>query len=483
MAGSASGDQRDTHLQRTLTAGRGLNARELVGVLVAEAPLRLNELIRWGIHADYLDGYLYAKGRPPALGMEIVRCLLRRNEALGTRFLGNLLVADVRFCNGIAGVSAYQKSSGDWLALTAKAVVIATGGASALFLRSDNPRGMLGDGYRLTLEAGGVLEDMEFVQFFPLCLSEPGLTPLVIPPKIADLGRLFNDDGENLLEKYGIEERPAGERARDRLSQAFFKEIYRDRQNVWLDLHDLSEEEWRVDPFAASMKGLLSERYGAGSRPMRVAPAAHHCMGGAKTDATGATSVPGLFAAGEAAGGLHGANRMAGNALSETLVFGARAGSAACAWANRSGGGDRQPLLKALAESAREWSIGTNIGAELKERLRKIMWEDGGIIREEKGLLRALGAVKDLQKEACLSSAKRNGKELVHLIELRSAAKVAAVILEAALLRRESRGAHFREDFPDQNQAEWQGHLQVRRSPSGENVWQFEPQPCQSPSL
>ena len=216
---------------------------------------------------------------------------------------------------------------------------------------------------------------------------------------------------------------------------------------------------------------------------MRVAPAAHHCMGGAKTDATGATSVPGLFAAGEAAGGLHGANRMAGNALSETLVFGARAGSAACAWANRSGGGDRQPLLKALAESAREWSIGTNIGAELKERLRKIMWEDGGIIREEKGLSRALGAVKDLQEEACLSSAKRNGKELVHLIELRSAAKVAAVILEAALLRRESRGAHFREDFPDQNQVEWQGHLQVRRSPGGENVWQFEPQPCQSPSL
>ena len=259
MAGSASGDQRDTHLQRTLTAGRGLNARELVGILVAEAPLRLNELIRWGIHADYRDGYLYAKGRPPALGMEIVRCLLRRNEALGTRFLGNLLVTDVRVGNGIAGVSAHQKSSGDWLALTAKAVVIATGGASALFLRSDNPRGMLGDGYRLTLEAGGVLEDMEFVQFFPLCLSEPGLTPLVIPPKLADLGRLFNDEGENILEKYGIEERPAGERARDRLSQALFKEIYRGRQNVWLDLRDLSEEEWRVDPFAASMKGLLSE--------------------------------------------------------------------------------------------------------------------------------------------------------------------------------------------------------------------------------
>ena len=475
MAGSASGDQRDTHLQRTLTAGRGLNERELVEILVEEAPLRLNELIRWGIHADYLDGYLYAQGRPPALGMEIVRCLLKRNEALGTRFLGNLLVTDVRVCNGAAGVSAYRKPSGDWLALTAKAAVIATGGASALFLRSDNPRGMLGDGYRLTLEAGAVLEDMEFVQFYPLCLAEPGLTPLVIPPKLADLGRLFNDDGENILEKYGIGERPAGERARDRLSQALFKEVYRNRQNVWLDLRNLSEEEWRVDPFAASVHGLLSERYGAGSRPVRVAPAAHHSMGGARTDPTGATSVPGLFAAGEAAGGLHGANRMGGNALSETLVFGARAGSAASAWANRSGAADRQPLLEMLAESSRAWSSGTNMGAELKDRLRTIMWEDGGIIREERGLTRALGAVKDIQKEGFMPSPQLDGKALVDLIELRSAARVAAIILEAALLRRESRGAHFRQDFPDQNDAEWQGHLQVQLSPSGENVWQFKP--------
>jgi succinate dehydrogenase/fumarate reductase flavoprotein subunit len=202
-------------------------------------------------------------------------------------------------------------------------------------------------------------------------------------------------------------------------------------------------------------------------------------MGGAKIDATGATSVPGLFAAGEAAGGLHGANRMGGNALSETVVFGARAGSAAAAWANRSGGGDRPILLKALCERARKWSSGTPVGGELKDRLRKIMWEDGGIIREEKGLSRALGAVKDIQNEASASSSKSelNGKELLDLIELRSAARVATLILEAALIRRESRGAHFREDFPGQNDAQWQGHLQVHLTPGGENVWQFEPIP------
>lgn len=475
MAGSASEAQRGTHLQRTITAGRGLNERELVEILVEEAPLRLNELLRWGIQADFVDGYLYAKGRPPALGMEIVRCLLKRNEELGTRFLGNLVVADLQVRDGAAGLSACQKLHGDWLALTARAAVIATGGAAALFLRSDNPKGMLGDGYRLALEAGAVLADMEFVQFYPLCLAEPGLTPLVIPPKLADLGRLSNDDGENMLEKYGIDEHPAAERARDRLSQALFKEIYRSRQNVWLDLCGLSDDEWRVDPFAASVRGLLAERYGAGNRPVRVAPAAHHSMGGARIDSTGATSVPGLFAAGEVAGGLHGANRMGGNALSETLVFGARAGSAAAAWANRSGDAGRQPLLKALAEGSRKWTSGAPIGAELRDRLKRIMWECGGIIRNEKGLARALGDMKDIRREASISSSRLTGKDLVDLIELRSAAQVAAIILEAALNRRESRGAHFREDFPDQNDAEWQGHLQVHLGLGGERVWRFEP--------
>ena len=479
MAGSAGAEKSDTHLQNTLTSGRGLNERALVEILVAEAPSRLDELMRWGIHADFKNGYLFAKGRPPVLGEEIVRCLLTRNAALGTRFWGNLLVTDLFVCNGAAGVNAYEKSSGEWVALTAGAVVMAAGGASALFLRTDNPRRILGDGYRLALEAGALLQDMEFVQFYPLCLSGPGTTPLVIPPRLADCGRLLNDDKEDILEKYGVTERPAGERARDLLSQALFKEIYRNRKNVWLDLSNLSEDDWRVDPFAASLRGLLSGRYGAGSRPVRVAPAAHHSMGGARIDATGATSVPGLFAAGEAAGGLHGANRMGGNALSETLVFGARAGRAAAAWANRSGGGDRPTLLKALCERARKWSSGTPVGGELKDRLRKIMWEDGGIIRDEKGLFRALGTVQDIQNEASASSSKSQlkGKELLDLIELRSAARVATLILEAALIRRESRGAHFREDFPGQNDAQWQGHLQVHLTPGGENAWQFEPIP------
>jgi succinate dehydrogenase/fumarate reductase flavoprotein subunit len=475
MAGSAEPDQCSAHRQHTLAAGRGLNEIELVDILVAEAPPRLKELVRWGIRAEFINGYLYAQGRPPVLGEEIVRCLLARNEALGTRFWGHLLVAEVLFGQGAAGVGAYETSSGRWVALTAKAVVMAAGGAAGLYLRNDNPGRILGDGCRLALEAGAVLQDLEFVQFYPLCLAEPGSPPLVIPPAMADRGRLVNDDGEDIYEKYAITERPAGVRARDRLSQALFKEIYRNRINVRLDLRGLSQEDWRVDPFGAALQGFLCARHGAADRPLRVAPAAHHTMGGVKTDRHGATAVKGFFAAGEAVGGLHGANRMGGNALSETLVFGARAGRAAAAWAQNADDGDRQGLAKALVENARRWAGGTRRATELKERLRTIMWEDGGIIREAQGLARALAAVQAVEQEASGPAAEPSGRELLDRVELRSAARVAGLILEAASMRRESRGAHFREDFPDQNDAEWQGHLQVQLSSGGEKIWRLEP--------
>ena len=316
MAGSVHAASRKAHRESTLRAGRDINQTELVELLVEEAPARLDELRRWGIHADFHKGYLFAKGRPPVQGEALVACLLKKNRELGTQFIGNLLVTDLIMEDGAAGISAYSRTPGTWVVLTAKTVILATGGAGALYLRNDNPKRMLGEGYKLALEAGAVLQDMEFVQFYPLCMAEPGMAPLVVPPRIADRGRLINERSEDILEKYGIKERPAGERARDSLSQALFKEIYQEGQAVFLDLTDLIEEEWRIDPFSAAMIPLLRERCGAMTRPLRIAPAAHHTMGGIRIDQNGATSVPGLFAAGEVTGGLHGANRMGGNALS-----------------------------------------------------------------------------------------------------------------------------------------------------------------------
>jgi fumarate reductase (CoM/CoB) subunit A len=474
MAGSVNTSTLATHLERTLLAGRGINQRELVEILVEEAPQRLDELRRWGIHAEFRNGYLFAKGHPPVQGEEIVRCLIRKNQELGAEFIAGVLVTDLVMENGVGGVRAFNQSSGEWIAISGRALILATGGASALYFRHDNPKRMLGDGYRLGLEAGAVLQDMEFVQFYPLCLAGPGLPPLVVPPKLADGGRLVNDHGEDILDKYGIQERPAAERARDLLSQALFEEIYRNGMVVWLDLRNLSEQQWRDDPFSASVEHILGNRYGARAQPVRVAPAAHHTMGGVKITANCATSVPGLFAAGEVTGGLHGANRMGGNALSETLVFGARAGHSAADWANGVSASYGQTRFEQLSDRPSFGSAKLSV-ADLQTKLRRIMWRDGGIIRNEEGLIRAADAVEELREEVLGLPTECSRQDLINITELRSATRIAGLILQGGLKRKESRGAHLREDFPKQNDEKWRGHLQVRVA-NGEDTWDFQPE-------
>jgi fumarate reductase (CoM/CoB) subunit A len=198
-------------------------------------------------------------------------------------------------------------------------------------------------------------------------------------------------------------------------------------------------------------------------------------MGGVRIDGRGATSVPGLFAAGEVTGGLHGANRMGGNALSETVVFGARAGNSAADWAKRSGAEERRSVLKRLDERFRAFDGPGGDETGLLDRIRKIMWEEGGIVRNEAGLSRALGNMRDITGSFSFSGP-GNKKTLtsaqVSAIELRSAARAACLILEGAIRRVESRGSHYREDYPKQNDRQWMGHLQVSTAPHGDE-WEF----------
>jgi succinate dehydrogenase/fumarate reductase flavoprotein subunit len=475
FAGTAAGTPTDNHLRRTLKAGRGINQRELVEILVEEGPVRLRELMEWGISAELHHGYLFSQGRPPIWGEEIVRSLMKKAKASGINILGGLLVTNLKIAQGVVGALAYSTDSGRWFVIRAHALILAMGGAGGLYLRHDNPQRILGEGYALALDAGAVLQDMEFVQFYPLCLAEPGRPPFLLPPRLVDSGTLLNSSGEEILEKYGIRERPAGERARDRLSQALFNEIYVNGEEVRLDLRAISEKEWCADPFSASTLDILGKRYGALQRLVRIAPAAHHVMGGVRIDTRGATSVPGLFAAGEVAGGLHGANRLGGNALTETLVFGSRAGEAAAAWAKERAGDKNKILLKELDSSGSESKVKEarlNL-TQLRKRLRKILWEEGGIRRNKKGLTQALDEVKAIQNESLGLPLGDNPSVVQGILELRSGSRTASIILRAALKREESRGAHFREDFPDQDDEHWRGHLQVHLNEEKKEVWNF----------
>jgi succinate dehydrogenase/fumarate reductase flavoprotein subunit len=466
----------DAHFDQTLRAGRGLNQKELVRVLVEEGPSRLEELVAWGIKADFHEGYLHSHGRAPIWGEEIIKCLYGKASGLGVRFLNGLLVTDIKARRRGMGLSAFSVNANRWFVLTAKAVILAAGGAGALYYRHDNPKRMLGDGYCLALKAGAVLQDMEFVQFYPLGLAEPGYPPFLIPPGLADCGRIYNNNHEEIHEKYEITERPAGERARDRLSQALFTETYREADEVWLDLRGVSEGDWNSDPFSASTRTIFGERYGAKHHPVRIAPLAHHIMGGVCVDPHGVTAVPGLFAAGEVTGGLHGANRMGGNALTETVVFGARVGQAAADWAENSSEVPAASLIKDLKQPndspLRKNRCMPNTAPKLA-RLRKIMWEEGGILRNRQGLRRTLEEIQKMCQEVLVLPLAGNPRQIQNTLELRAAAFTASLILQAALRREESRGAHFREDFPDRNDVDWKGHQRAQLSSKGETVWSF----------
>ena len=473
FAGSAPGASFDEHLARTLQAGRGLNQPELARVLVEEAPARLQELIAWGIRGDYRGGYLYSGGRAPVWGEEIIRCLVERNRAAGTEFLSGWVAVDLRPMDGGVCIRTFAPATGGSRTICARAVVLACGGAGGLFSRHDNPRGIVGEGYALALSAGAVLQDLEFVQFYPVGLAEPGLPRHLVPPRLADRGRLTNERGEDIYAAYGVTERPAAERARDRLSQALFREARAGRV-VRLDLTGVSESEWTSDPFSASVLGIIGRRCGGLRRPLRVAPMAHHTMGGVVIDPAGATSVAGLFAAGEVTGGLHGANRMGGNALAETLVFGRRAGESAAEWAAQG-----RPLPAATTTAPRPSRVPAAddrpAAAEIARRLGRIMWEEGGIVRTGPGLERALQALGALAESARTGEdGVRTPAATVGWMRVRAALTAAELILQAALRRTESRGSHCREDHPQADDGRWLGHLQVRQA-AGRREWSFRP--------
>ena len=479
FAGTPPGQSTSGHLKRTLQAGRGINQRELVKVLVEEGPQRLNEMLRWGINGELRHGYLYTTGRPPVWGEGITQCLLEQNKTLETRFLDKCLVTDVKVDGGHAAAMVFSEKANAWFHIYSQALILATGGAGALFRRHDNPGRMLGDGYILALNAGAVLQDMEFVQFYPLGLAEPGLPPFLIPPQLADSGRIFNSNHEDILAKYEIHERPAGERARDKLSQALFTETIRLNSEVWLDVSKISQKQWQAEPFSAATEKIFGERYGAKQHPLRIAPMAHHVMGGVITDPNCRTTVPGLFAAGEVSGGLHGANRMGGNALTETLVFGRRAGLAAAQWAGNtvdiaSKSLSAEPTKTAAVDPQQESACDCQA---LLTKLKNIMWQNGGILRNAAGLLHSLETAKHIYTMASRPQAAKDVKAIRRQIELRFAARTAMLILEAAIRRTESRGAHFREDYPVQNDQNWQGHQQVRRMPDANLKWSFAAEP------
>jgi succinate dehydrogenase/fumarate reductase flavoprotein subunit len=444
----------EEHLEDTLRVGNHLNDRGLVEVFAREGGMRVLELKRFGVEMRVRRGGISVGDTPGLMGLGMTKPMVEHLREAGVRILENIVVTRLlKSGDVVVGAVGYDAKNGEPCVFSFKAVVLATGGAGALYERTDNPRRVTGDGYSLAFHVGASLRDMEFTQFYPLALAEPGHPPYLLGGPMSEEGMILNRYGEDIPEKHGVTARPLVLKSRGPLSVAIMREILGGNGvdgAVILDATEIFRTQKDEDWFSTGRYIYFRDKLKAAERPFRAAPISHFNMGGVIADEDGRTGVEGLYAAGEVVGGVHGANRHGGNALTDITVFGARAGAEAAAYAK-----SRERVnIDGLTESEIErYSSIPRDGSDplgIMTALKKLMWVKVGPVRTEESLKEALEGIKEL-KEKAKNVAAGTARETLVALEVPLALDAAGLIIRAALERTESRGAHFREDYPKED--------------------------------
>jgi len=452
-------DDAELHEGDTLVAGAGLCDEEAVGVLVNQGSRYVRELIDWGTEFDKEGGklvftreaahsrrrILHAHG--DSTGAEFVRSLIARARLepsinlLPFSNTESLIVHESR-CIGVRYLDPILRAPRD---VVARAVILCTGGAGQLYQHTTNPPVATGDGMAMAYFAGAEIADMEFIQFHPTALSVEGAPRFLLSEAMrGEGGVLRNLQGERFMGRYDdrLELAP-----RDIVSRSIVAEMRRTgTRHVLLDMTGL-DAKFLKERFPKIYETCRSFGLDIAKDQLPVSPASHYCMGGIRTDLWGRSTLPGLYAAGEVTcTGVHGANRLASNSLLEGLVFGARAGEAA---AKDSGqwSMDGGQFCEASPPPIRD--LGSSISTAVRKRVKRAMWERVGILRDKDSLERAIGEFEQISASN-LSVSSRNFVTL------------ALLVARAALWREESRGGHYRTDFPEPS-ADWKFHS-IQRS-------------------
>jgi succinate dehydrogenase / fumarate reductase flavoprotein subunit len=476
-------DPEDTwqqHFADTYVESYSLADPRTVELMVTEAPRAVTELAEWGtpfartedgrIDQRFFGAHRYRRTCyvGDSTGRAVLYTLADRVDATGIpvhdhRYVTRLLLEDGR----CVGALAFDVRTGERTAYTADAVVLATGGHTRLWRRSSSRADEnTGDGMSLALAAGVELADMELVQFHPTGMVAPEdmVGTLVTEAVRGEGGHLLNAAGERYMHRYDAERMELS--TRDRVALANYTEIVEGRGGpnggVLLDISHRSREHILRRLPRMYRQFMDAQGLDITEQPMEVAPTAHYSMGGVVvTPDTHATSVPGLYATGEVTSGLHGANRLGGNSLAETVVFGRRAGEAAADFAERQGGGERGHPGGVVSEATlreADDSLGALLrpGSEdvtaLSDALRDLMWRHGGVVRDEARLVAGLDRLSDLRaaaEDVDVRPERSGHRVLARVLDLRAALDTAEATLLGALERRESRGAHQRSDHPD----------------------------------
>jgi L-aspartate oxidase len=455
-------DSTALHGTDTLKAGNGLCEPQAVEVLVQSAKKQIERLVALGVDFDRQGDALaltieaaHSRRRvlhaADATGRALVHTLAAKVlEQPQIQVLAQTLILDLALVAGRCGGVYCLAPDGEIECLTANVIVLATGGGAQVFAQNTNPPSSTGDGVAIAWRAGAVVRDMEFVQFHPTALAVPGAPRFLISEAVRGEGAyLIDGSGDRFTFAYDAR----GELApRDIVSRAVFSHLQKTGEaSMFLDLQAIAPEtiahrfpniikicqHWQIDPF---------------SQPIPVTPAAHYCMGGIATDTYGATSIPGLYAVGETAStGVHGANRLASNSLLECFVFGERLAQKVQQDLPAS---NLPPLAwkQQLTEIPQAEAIAQNIKTELQE----LVWQAAGIVRDGKSLELALARVQRWRQE--LAGLTTNTRTWV---ETRNLADYAYLLIRSALFRTESRGAQYRQDFPEAN-PNWQMHTAIQ---------------------
>jgi succinate dehydrogenase/fumarate reductase flavoprotein subunit len=465
-------DDANALIADTVQGGRFLNDQSMVAKVAERSHAEITFLRECGVHFDMhagtprvikTPGHQYSRhvyGENWS-GSDLVIPLKRRAQKVGVRFAEHLfvtrLIADGNHIGGATGLT----SDGRFYAIRSKVVVLATGGYAQIYLNTNNVPGITGDGQALAYNLGIPLKDMEFVQFYPTATGKRGNRLILYERLLAQPGVVLrNGNGENILEVHGIAD--PTKVTRDRLAQLIFKEIIKENtpdQGVFMDTEDLPEET------AGRLSPLLPARWWKGQKLFKVAPTAHFCMGGIVTDQNGETSLKGLFAVGEVTAGVHGANRLGGNALAEIFTMGSWVGEMAV---QRTMDIGTASVSKTAFEEERSRLEGahSNEGLSSKElinELKQLMWNKVGVIRNKSGLQEALDQLRESYPRVTVSSP----KDLIRLLEFQNMRCVAKLVCRAALKRTESRGSHFRMDFPEEDNLNWIKNVVLKRTNKG----------------
>jgi fumarate reductase (CoM/CoB) subunit A len=486
------------HQKDTIVGGAWINNQKLVEVLVKEAGDRIFDLEEYGAVWDRTpEGKImqrpfgkqtyrrtcYAADRT---GHEMMQTLVEEVRRRNLDILDEVFVTDYLMSGGrVAGAVAVDYKTGDFLVFKAKAIVVASGGAGRLFKITTNAAQDTGDGFGAAYRIGAKLVDMEMVQFHPTGMVYPDSHKgqLVTEAVRGEGGLLTNIKKERFMQRYDAKLMELA--GRDVVARSIATEIIEGRGTpqggVYLDVSHL-----QAKVIEERLPSMLRQFRDVGvdirKEPMQVAPTAHHFMGGIVIDENAETTIPGMYAAGEVTGGIHGGNRLGGNALADTQVFGKRAGENAAEHArkNKALPVDKKQINAVIKNAGKFLKKKQGVRPfEIKTKLTSLMWDKVGIFRTGKEIQEAITEIEriktnDLPRLCIMDNRTRYNREWIEALEIQNLMTVAEMVAKAALMRTESRGAHYRRDFPKTDNQNWFTNIVIEQK-DGEMMFQKAP--------